>query len=53
MALGAGGRFEGHGARGAFVENLTVGGLNVGLDGVQAAKHHLTAKTPERHTQTL
>lgn len=43
VALGAGRRLEGHGAAGALVEDFAVSGLNVGLDGVQASKHHLAA----------
>lgn len=34
VALGAGGRLEGHGATGALVEHLAMSRLNVGLDGV-------------------
>lgn len=46
VALGTGGRFEGHGAAGALVEHLAMSCLNVGLDRVKAAKHHKTAGTP-------
>ncbi len=44
VALGAGGRFEGHGAAGALVEDLAVSSLNVGLDGVQPAEDDLAAR---------
>lgn len=41
VALGGGRRFEGHGAGGALVEDLTVSRLDMGLNGVQAAEHNL------------
>lgn len=44
--MGAGCRFEGHGADGALVENLAVRSLDVGLDGVHTPKYHRTAGTP-------
>lgn len=43
VALCAGRRLEGHGAAGALVEDLAVGGLDVGLDGVQSPEHDLAA----------
>lgn len=46
VALGAGGRLEGHGAAGALVEDLAVSRLNVRLDGVQPPKHDLAAGAP-------
>lgn len=46
VTLGAGGRFEGHRAAGALMEDLAVSGLNVGLDGVQASEHDLAARAP-------
>lgn len=46
VALGAGGRLEGHGAAGALVEDLAVSSLNVGLDGVQPSEHDLAARAP-------
>lgn len=46
VALGAGGRLEGHGAAGALVENLAVSGLDVGLDRVQPSEHDLAARAP-------
>lgn len=46
VALGAGGRLEGHRAAGALVEDLTVSSLDVGFDGVQPSKNHLAARAP-------
>lgn len=46
VGVGAGCRFEGHGADGALVENLAVRRLDVGLDGVHTPKHHRTAGAP-------
>lgn len=46
VGVGAGGGFEGHGADGAFVENLAVRALDVRLDGVHTAKNHGAAGTP-------
>lgn len=43
VALGAGCRLEGHGAAGALVEDFAVGGLDVGLDGVQSPEYDLAA----------
>lgn len=43
VALCAGRRLEGHGAAGALVEDFAVGGLDVGLDGVQSPEHDLAA----------
>ncbi len=48
VALGAGGRLEGHGAAGALVEDLAVSSLNVGLDGVQPSEDDLAARAPGR-----
>lgn len=46
VALGARGRLEGHGAAGALVEDLAVGSLNVGLNGVQPSEYNLAARAP-------
>lgn len=46
VALGAGGRLEGHGAAGALVEDLAVGSLDVRLDGVQPSEYDLAARAP-------
>lgn len=46
VALGAGGRLEGHGAAGALVEDLAVSSLNVGFDGVQPSEYNLAARAP-------
>lgn len=46
VRVGAGGRFERHGADGALVEHLAVGGLDVGLDGVDPSEDHSAAGTP-------
>lgn len=46
VALGAGGRLEGHGAAGALVEDLAVSSLNVGLDRVQPSEHDLATRAP-------
>lgn len=43
VALGAGGGLKSHGAAGALMEDLTMGGLDVGLDGVQPSKYNLAA----------
>ena len=48
VALGAGGRLEGHGTVGALVEDLAVGSLNVGLDGVQSSEHDLATRAPRQ-----
>lgn len=48
VTLGAGCRLEGHGAAGALVEDFAVGGLDVGLDGVQSPEHDLAAGTSGR-----
>lgn len=52
VALGAGGRLEGHGAAGALVEDLAVSSLNVGLDGVQPSENDLAARAPGRGGDT-
>lgn len=52
VALGAGGRFEGHGAAGALVEDLAVSSLNVGLDGVQPAEDDLAARASGQDDDT-
>jgi len=46
VRVGAGGRLERHGADGALVEHLAVGGLDVGLDGVDPAEDHSAAGAP-------
>lgn len=40
VILDAGGRLEGHGAAGAFVEQLTVSLLDVRFDRAQSSEHH-------------
>lgn len=46
VALGAGGRLEGHRAAGALVEDLAMSSLNVGFDGVQPSEYNLAARAP-------
>lgn len=46
VGVRAGCGLEGHGADGALVENLAVGRLDVGLDGVHSPEHHCTAGAP-------
>lgn len=48
VAVGAGARLERHGADGALVEDLAVRRLDVGLDGVHAAKDDRAARAPGR-----
>lgn len=52
VALGAGGRLEGHGTAGALVEDLAVSSLNVGLDGVQPSEHNLAAGASRQDDDT-
>lgn len=40
VILYAGGRLEGHGAAGAFVEQITMSLLDVRLHGVESSEHH-------------
>lgn len=47
MRVSPGGRFEGHGADRAFVEDLTVGALRMRLEGSDISKDHTTVDTSE------
>lgn len=52
VALNAGGRFESHGAAGAFMEHVTMSLLDVRLHRVQASKHHqATGTSAERERE--
>lgn len=52
VILDAGGRLEGHGAAGAFVEHVTMSLLDVGLYGVESSEHHETTGTSTERTTT-
>lgn len=51
VGVGARGGLESHGTDGTFMENLAVGTLDVGLDGIDAAEHHGAAGTPGEFQQ--
>lgn len=51
VGVGARGRLESHGTDGTFMENLAVGTLDVGFDGIDAAEHHGAAGTPGEFQQ--
>lgn len=52
VILYAGGRLEGHGAAGAFVEHIAMSLLDVGLYRVESAEHHETTGTSTERTAT-
>lgn len=53
VILDALGRFESHGTGGAFVKGVAVGLLDVGLDRVQATKHHQATRTSSRREKQI
>lgn len=52
VILYAGGRLEGHGAAGAFVEQITMSLLDVRLDGVESSEHHKATGTSVERQRT-